>query len=239
MHKLVFILVCCIHYTAISQDVITTKSGESIQAKIIEVSDENVSYKKYHDQQGATFILKTEKIKSIAWENGDVDEYKEVAQEQATTAVNAVNENNVLPYINKKFGAFHLDNGQVYDREQFQQFLIDKNLSHIWTKYSSGNNLLIAGWAVIGGGVMLGISGMMMMDGDILSSLFIGLPMSIMGVIAYYVGIPMAIVGAVRKNRAINDYNTIYAGRPHNQYSQHISIKAGCIGNGVGFSLHF
>jgi len=237
MRKLVFVFGCCIHFTAVSQDVITTKSGESIQAKIIEVSEENISYKKYHDQQGATFILKTDKIKTIAWENGDVDEYKEMVPQQEVPAVQT---SNVLPYINKKFGNLYLDNGQVYDKEQFKQFLIEKNLSHIWMKYSNGNNLLIAGWGVIGGSIILGIAGgMLMSDNDMFGALFIGVPFAIISGISFYVGIPLAIVGTVRKHRAINDYNTIYAGRLLPQYSQNITIKAGCVGNGLGFMLNF
>ena len=237
MRKLMFILVCCIHFTAFSQDVITTKSGEIIQAKIIEVTDDNISYKKYHDQQGATFILKTEKIRTIIWENGDVDTYKEVAVEQV---VPTVKESNALPYINRKFGSFYLDNGQVYETEQFKRFLIENNLSHIWTKFSSGKNLQIAGWGVIGGSVTLGIIGGVIMNyTDWGTALFIGLPISIIGGMLIYAGIPMAIVGTVRKHRAINEYNAIYANRPRTQYSQNITFKAGVTDNGLGFMLKF
>ena len=235
MRKLVFILVCCIHYTAASQDVITTKTGEKIQAKIIEVSDENVSYRRYHDQQGATFILKTEKIQTIAWENGDVDEYKEVLLE----GLSAVRGDNVFPYINRKFGDFYLDNGQVYNREQFKRFLTETNLNHIWMRYSSGNSLLIAGWAVIGGSAVFGIVGGVLMSDNLFDALFFGIPMLIISGVSFYVGVPLAISGAVRKQKAINDYNAIYAGRPYNQYSQNITIKAGCIGNGLGVVLNF
>jgi hypothetical protein len=223
-------------FTAFSQDVIITKSNESIKAKIIEVTEETVSYKKYHDPEGATFILKKEKIQTIAWENGVLDEYKEEAKAQAVPAVKGTD---VLPYINKKMGDFHLDNGQVYDVEQFKQFLIEKNLSHIWTKYSSGKNLLIAGWGVIGGGVLLGTVGLVLMDNYGLGALFIGFPIFIIGVVAIYAGVPIAIVGTVRKSRAINDYNAMSSGRPHPQYSPNITYKIGCVSNGIGFSLNF
>ena len=237
MRKLIVILVCCVNFTAFSQDVITTKSGEIIQAKIIEVTENDILYKRYHDQQGATFILKTEKIKTISWENGMVDEYREVVAGQAVSTVQA---SNVLPYINKKIGGFHLDNGQIYDVEQFKQFLIEKNLSHIWMKYLSGKNLQIAGWGLIGGSVAMGAFGLALMNGgDGFAALFIGLPITIIGALLIYAGVPMAIVGTVRKHRAINDYNFIYAGKPYPQYSQNITIKAGCVGNGLGFVLNF
>ena len=237
MRKLVLILVCCIHFTAFSQDVITTKSGETIRAKIIEVTDDNISYKKYHDQQGATFILKTEKIKTIAWENGDIDEYKEIAPEQE---IAAVKENDVLPYINEKLGNFYLNNGQVYGKEQFKQFLTEKNLSHIWMRYSSGKNLLITGWGLIGGGGVLFVTGCVLIEkGDIFGALVIGFPLIVVGVLSATAGIPLAIVGTVRKNSAMSDYNEIYAGRKRSQYSQNITFKAGVMGNGLGLMLNF
>ena len=236
MRKLVFILVCCVHFTAVSQDVITTKTGESIRAKIIEVSDENVLYKRYNDQQGATFILKTEIIKRIAWENGDVDEYKEVVSEQELPILK---ESSVLPYISRKHGSFYLDNGQVYDEEQLRQFLVEKNLNHVWTRYASGKNLFTAGWAVIGGGAALYSVGIFTIFSNHGFNDDMGLPFMFIGGAALYAGIPLAIVGTVRKSRAINEYNAMYSGRPRNQYSQNISIKAGYTGNGLGFVLNF
>ena len=220
-----------------SQDVIVTKTGEQIRAKIIEVTEDNISYKKYHDQEGATFILKKDNIKIISWENGDVDEYEKVTSKQA---IPAVNETDILPYVYKKTGTFYLDNGKEYDGEQFKQFLIEKNLSHIWTKYSSGKNLQIAGWGVIGGGFALeAIGAVLMYSGDFGDALFFGLPISIIGGLMIYAGVPMAIVGTVRKNRAINDYNAMYSGRPCPQFSQNVTFKAGVVGNGIGFSLNF
>ena len=224
-------------FRGFAQDVIITKTGEQIRAKIVEVTDDNVSYKKYHDQDGATFVLGKDKIKIISWENGDVDEYKEVALEQDPPVVK---ETDVFPYIDKRFGTFYLDNGQVYDGEQFKQFLVEKNLSHIWTKYSGGKNLHIAGWGVIGGGVALGVISLAIINGgDVLGAILIGIPISIISCVVITAGIPIAIVGTVKKNNAISDYNNLYGGKSRTQYSQNITIKAGCVGNGVGFSLNF
>jgi hypothetical protein len=222
---------------AFCQDVIITKAGEQIRAKIIEVTEDGISYKKYHDQEGATFIIKADKIKIISWENGDVDEYEKIAAEQVTPIVN---ENEILPYIDKKAGTFYLDNGQIYDAKQFKQFLIENNLSHIWMKYSNSKNLQIAGLGVIGGGVALFAIGCTLIErGDIFSGLIIGFPLTIIGGLSVFAGTPMAIVGTVRKHRAIDDYNTIYANKHRSQYSQNITFKAGFTGNGLGFSMNF
>jgi len=239
MRRLILISVCCMSLTAFSQDVITTVSGENIKAKVMEVTDETVSYKKYHDQDGATFILKKEKITKIAWENGDVDEYnKTVATQQNNPSANP---QPVLPYITSKMGTFYLDNGSEYDTEQFKQFLMDNNLKPIWAKYSNANTLFMTGAALIGGGVALGVVGYTLMgtsnDGGIVT---MGIIFGGIGIAtAFYAGIPTIIVGAVRKKNAIRDYNMMYSGKPRPQYSQNATYKIGLVGNGIGFSLNF
>ena len=240
MRRLILISVCCMSLTAFSQDVITTVSGENIKAKVMEVTDETVSYKKYHDQDGATFILKKEKITKIAWENGDVDEYNQTVATQQNNP--SANPQPVLPYVTSKMGTFYLDNGLEYDAEQFKQFLMDNNLEPIWAKFSRGNTLFITGAALIGGGLALGVIGFTLAfttNGDF-GQYLTGMALGALGMeVAVLAGIPTIIVGAVRKKNAIRNYNAMYAGKPPTQYSQNVTYKIGLVVNGIGFSLNF
>jgi hypothetical protein len=46
-------------YICFSQDVITTRSGESIQAKVLEVGQTEIKYKKFDNPEGSVYwILK-------------------------------------------------------------------------------------------------------------------------------------------------------------------------------------
>lgn len=54
-----------------AQDIITRKSGEDIRAKILEVAPDQVSYKKFDNQDGPTFIIKKSDILMITYENGE------------------------------------------------------------------------------------------------------------------------------------------------------------------------
>lgn len=234
VHILVSIVLCCTSFTSFSQDVITTKLGETIQAKIIEVTDEYVSFKKYLDQQGETFIIKIEHIKIIAWENGDVNEYEEAISEQM---LNISQGKNVFTYIDKKKNLFYFDDGQVYDEKQLKQYLIEKNLNSIWTKYSSGKKLSTVGWGLIGTG--FAFTGAYIITLTTWGNTAAIISFGTIAAVALYTGIPIAIVGTVRKNRAIFDYNATYARKPYPQYSQDITIKTGCVGNGIGFVLNF
>lgn len=56
-----------------SQDLITTKTGEDIQAKVIEVTNEEVRYKKFDDQTGPILTISTLNLLIIRYENGSKD----------------------------------------------------------------------------------------------------------------------------------------------------------------------
>ncbi len=68
-----------------AQDIIVlnNNTADEIQAKVIEVSDSEVKYKKWAYQDGPTFTITTAKIFVIKYRNGD----KQVFQNTATTAV--------------------------------------------------------------------------------------------------------------------------------------------------------
>ena len=59
--------------SAAAQDVIYTKDGRTIEAKIIEVGSTSISYKKYSNPSGPTYTLPINQIKSLEYENGDND----------------------------------------------------------------------------------------------------------------------------------------------------------------------
>lgn len=56
-----------------SQDVITKKTGEDIQSKVIEIGQDEVKYKKFDFQEGPTYTLLKSEIFLIRYENGSKD----------------------------------------------------------------------------------------------------------------------------------------------------------------------
>lgn len=56
-----------------SQDIITTKTGEDIQAKVIDVTNDEVRYKKFDDQTGPIITISTLNLLIIRYENGSKD----------------------------------------------------------------------------------------------------------------------------------------------------------------------
>lgn len=61
----------------IAQDVIITNESERIEATILSVSDDEISYKKASNPNGPTFILSTAKVASVIYANGEVQAFKQ------------------------------------------------------------------------------------------------------------------------------------------------------------------
>lgn len=80
LSSVILIILACV--TASAQDIIVTKDSERIDAKILEVSDTEVSYKKAGYVEGPTFVMKTSEISSIIYSNGDVQTFNFVSQDE-------------------------------------------------------------------------------------------------------------------------------------------------------------
>lgn len=63
-----------------AQDVITTKEGDDIQAKILEVTTTEVKYKKYTNLEGPIYVLSKSDVLIIRYENGEKDVFKDSPQ---------------------------------------------------------------------------------------------------------------------------------------------------------------
>lgn len=58
-----------------AQDVVVKKDGSTILAKVLEVNQDNIKYKKYSNQNGPTYTISISDIMSVNYENGDKEDY--------------------------------------------------------------------------------------------------------------------------------------------------------------------
>ncbi|WP_187261418.1 hypothetical protein [Pontibacter beigongshangensis] len=76
------------------QDVITTRAGLEIQARIFEVGQTEVKYKRFDNLEGPTFIIPKSEILLVLYENGTSDLFSADPQQAAyasATAAPAIN----------------------------------------------------------------------------------------------------------------------------------------------------
>ena len=85
-------LVLTANLTAYSQDIIITKKAEKITAKVTEIEENTVKYKKYEYQDGPTYTIKKTDIASIVYDNGSVEVFEAKKEESKTTTQQQVKE---------------------------------------------------------------------------------------------------------------------------------------------------
>ena len=75
MKRLIFIAAALLGSAIVSraQDIITTRSGEDIQAKVEEVSPLMIKYKRFSNLDGPTYSISTAQVVMIRYENGEKD----------------------------------------------------------------------------------------------------------------------------------------------------------------------
>lgn len=73
--------------TASAQDVIKMKDGKEIQAKISEITQDEIKYKNFDYQDGPTFTINKSDVSTITYSNGMTEEIKAAAKPvQATSS---------------------------------------------------------------------------------------------------------------------------------------------------------
>ena len=75
---LIFILAACL---AGAQDIIHKKSGEDIQAVIVDVSPGVIKYKKFEDQQGPVYSIAREQVDKITYQSGKIEDLNSEEEE--------------------------------------------------------------------------------------------------------------------------------------------------------------
>lgn len=79
MKKLIFTVLTSIFTMTLcfSQDIITKKSSEDIQAKVLEVTTTEIKYKKFDNLNGPTFTILKSDVLMVRYENGTKDIFNE------------------------------------------------------------------------------------------------------------------------------------------------------------------
>lgn len=73
---IIIIITCSIK----AQDIMITKDGQKIEAKVEEVGIETIKYKKYNNLNGVAYIILKSDIASIMYENGEVEVFTQKSQ---------------------------------------------------------------------------------------------------------------------------------------------------------------
>lgn len=178
---LLFLVALVVTSVCFAQDVIVQKDGNTITAKILKVSQSEVEYKKFNNQNGPTYTISTKDLQCINYENGTKDTF--------------VSENY---------------NPNIVTNETATQFSNDQELLKLYSnpskKIRKGKRLRNWGWVLCAAGVT--VSALLIADCDDAEDVPYELIPAIVGVGA---GVPMIIIGnKLIRNNSIVQATPIY-----------------------------
>lgn len=85
---LTVVMLCFFSLQSFSQDIITKNDGTDIEAKILEVTPDEIKFKKFDNQNGPTFTLLISELVMVRYENGTRDIFNQNNSNSITSESN-------------------------------------------------------------------------------------------------------------------------------------------------------
>ena len=158
-------LILCAVQALMAQDVIVTMQAERIDAKVLEVSETEIRYRKTSNPEGPIYLLSTDKIATILYANGEVEVFGKTQQpapeEQPKLSVpdRKIEEGTVLfregKYIvENKIGIYEPQNlRELLGEEEYDNYLSAQG------SYGRGATAVTFGWLDAAVGLLLVVLG--------------------------------------------------------------------------------
>lgn len=263
MKKIVSLLfAACVAVGAFAQDLIITRDGQRVDAKILEVSSTEVKYKDPENPDGATFILRADEINTVVFENGSVKVFNAPSQAQSQNQTlsqandnqpaAAVEEPAVVEEALPQVPLFTMDDDIYYlgDRrftEAEYLAFVQENCQPAYEAFMKGAKLRKTGWQLLASGLPILTAGIVLCGvgvgvGYEQGNKQLGDGLCVPGAIFISVGtglsigsIPCLIVGSVKKNNSYEVYNEECAPKP----TATLDFRLQTSQNGIGLAMRF
>ena len=246
------ILVCALTVlcgSAFAQDIIHTIDGRSIEAKVLEISDEDILYKTFDNQDGPDYRMSVSRILRIVFQNGTERSFAPSSLIfQSPYAYDAIGPYGPLEY---RWGHYYDRRGRLY-ADQLRDYLgvslygsdylkADRQLTWGLVLTVTGATILVG--SLVAGGASAqynrNVSSMNLpyhMRETAASSPAPYIVGGLVGAACLGFGIPLWVKGDKKLNAIADDYNQRYGGK---NYGYRPSLNLGSTGNGVGLALNF
>lgn len=230
---------------AFAQDIIHTTDRRTIEAKILEITDEDIFYKTYDNLGGPDYRMSIDRVERIVFENG--------TEKTFSPAAILVPGPYAYDYYDL-YGPLEYRWGHYYDRygricsDRLNDYL---GVSMYGSKYRKAQNQLQWGlWLTMGGAALLTtgiVSGAMQADynrgvaqmmgrSDSSSMEAVHIGAGIVGAAGLGTGITLLVKGNRKMNEIADDYNQRYGRAAHGSKS---SLNVGTTAHGIGLAFNF
>lgn len=166
MKKLfIFSILLVVSLTAINaQDVLTLKTGEDLNVKVIKITDNDIEYKKWNNLEGPTYTKHLYEVFSVKYQNGEKDVFN-VPEPKANNGFNGQNNGNAYnmntinngrfrpgAHMIREKGNLVIDGIELTEGDASSMF--DINTYNAYKvgryRYASGKALVVCGWVSMG-----------------------------------------------------------------------------------------
>lgn len=135
-----------------AQDIIHTTNGDSIIAKVEIIREQDITYHRQDNLTGPTYVLSTEQVSYITYENGTTEHFTTHKEEKITENSNQDNRLQT-PFVTRSGNTYYYQNGAM-DKKAYLRFL-EKNCSQAYWEANKGLDLANIGWGLFGVGISL------------------------------------------------------------------------------------
>lgn len=259
MKKLFLLAVAAVAaFSAYAQDVIITRDAKRVEAKILEVSSNEIKYKEFNNQDGPTFVLTTNEINTVIYQNGTVKVFEHTRQAAPVYGAAAyapaygAPQATGLPIV--RDDKTYIMGDVRMTEDQYIAF-VQQNCQQAYDSYMKGKKLRKTGWALFASGLsFMGVGSVLYGLGYGLAEphenkstgavtfrdpdLFLGLgiPGAVLlgaGSALFVASIPCIVVGTVKRNNSHEIYNANCAQKTALEFGIQTSQ------NGVGLAMKF
>lgn len=100
MKKIILsLLLCLISHTLYAQDIITFRDGKSVKAKVLEITQTEIKYKRFSNLDGPLYTINKNTVTQIQYKGGDIEEFSNEPVASSSTSSSSVASNPNAPQL--------------------------------------------------------------------------------------------------------------------------------------------
>ena len=239
--KSIILTLCvfCLFFTAFvrAQDVVVTIDAKSMKVKILEINDQEIRYLDFENLEGPTYVMKRSEINIIVFQNGKVETFNNISDQNSNNNSQTVSIPKILSYDELM---------NMYDDEK-EAYLSTIGVNSIYETFKKGNELVAKGRRLLYTGIGLGVGGAIvylygisvgfMMEEEAMIIGIVGGAAVVVGEVLTIVSIPICAVGGSKKYAAEKMYKDFTLGNNYTYIQPKLNF--GLTHNGVGLTLKF
>ena len=147
-----FVFCAVLSVSAFAQDIIITRDAKRIESKIQEVSPTEVRYMEWGNLEGPVFVLPTQDICVITFQNGSIRVFNNAPQRTQKEFSESSEPGFILRSGNDEYILEQNGVKTQMDKDAYVRF-IQSSCPAAYKEYKKGTRLMGSGWGVFAGGI--------------------------------------------------------------------------------------